>query len=126
MRQWRAANNAGGANVIYCSGSSPDFSRDVVVERHILAVVGAAPLPSLPLPEWSVWVGRTVISRTDSREEALAEGRRLAPPLKCDLWFCEDGKNYELLGRYGSELPFEAQQGLRADPPSGGQMPRNA
>jgi hypothetical protein len=80
------------------SGAIPDFSRDVVVERHILAVVGAAPLPTLSVPEWSVWVGLTVVSRTDSREEALAHGKRLASPLKCDLWLCEDGKNYECLG----------------------------
>jgi hypothetical protein len=84
--------------------ANPDFSRDVVIERHILAVIGAAPLPTLPVPPWSVWVGRMVVSRLDSREEALAEGRRLAPPLKCDLWCCEDGKTYELLGRYSSEL----------------------
>jgi hypothetical protein len=88
----------------------PDFSRDVVVERHILAVVGAAPLATLSVPEWSIWVGQAVVSRMDTREEALAQGKRLAPPLNCDLWFYEDGKNYERLGRYSSELACDQPQ----------------
>jgi hypothetical protein len=68
----------------------------VIVERHILAVVGDTPPALGAPPAWSVWVGRGLMLRTDSREDALDEGGRLSTARTCPLWLCEDGEHYAL------------------------------
>ena len=69
----------------------PDFDRDVVVERHVVAGVEA---PVAGLPAWSVWVGRSRIERADSREEALRFGAKYAREIARPLWLCERGRAY--------------------------------
>jgi hypothetical protein len=76
--------------------SRPDLDHDVIVERHILAIVGVQPPPAGAPPAWSVWVGRALMLRTDSRDDAVDEGARLSTTLHSPLWLCEDGEHYTL------------------------------
>ena len=75
-------------------GPSPDLTHDVFVERHMLAVVGAA---TRVAPDWSVWVGSSAALRTDSRADAIARARALGTSLGLPVWMSDDGGQFHSL-----------------------------
>jgi hypothetical protein len=72
----------------------PDLSSHIIVERHVLDVLGVLePL----LSRWAVWLGYSIAFRSDSYEEALQEASQLVAITHLPLWLCEDGTHYRRL-----------------------------
>jgi hypothetical protein len=72
----------------------PHLSSDIIVERHILDVLG---LTEPWLAAGSVWLGHSVVLRTDERQAALEIASQLAATVRLPLWRCEGGESYRRL-----------------------------
>jgi hypothetical protein len=72
----------------------PDLSSDIIIERHILDVLG---VPEPVLSRWTVWLGYSVAFRADSLDQAMQQASELVAITKLPLWLCEDGSRYRCL-----------------------------